>query len=289
MTQVTQGDTSPNGNTTNSIRARIWSITINNYTDEDVTLWTQLLEGCEKYIWQYERGNSGTPHIQGHIVFKNPRTLKSLKTSLPRAHIEKVRNIKASEEYCQKQQSKDGECFIKGYDIIPTKSLEERLLEIEYNDVIWRDWQQDVINIIEAPVDKRKVHWYWEATGNVGKSFLAKYLCLKYDCIIATGKTGDIFNQLLNWRNTHPDELQLPPILIDNPRSEFGHINYSALEQLKNGFIYSGKYEGGKVFGLSPHVIVFANSNCDTTQLSRDRIVSVCLHDDHLDSDLEED
>lgn len=272
MTSVTQGDTTPNGNTTRIIRARVWQITINNYTEEDMTQLHSICEKCEKYIWQEEIGvEEKTPHIQGHLVFKNARTLKSMKNALPRAHIEKVRNIKASEEYCKKFDTRAGETHSKGYE--PVKSLEERLLEIEYKDVVWKEWQQEVINTLNSVPDKRKIYWYWEEVGNVGKSFLAKYICLKYDCIIATGKTGDIFNQLMKWREKNPDELQIPPIIIDNPRSEYGHINYSAIESLKNGFIYSGKYEGGKIYGLSPHIIIFANGEPNTAELSEDRLV----------------
>lgn len=285
MTQRHSVAQSPNGNTTKRIRARVWSITINNPTEEDMTQWHSLLNTCDKYIWQKEMGESKTPHIQGHIVFKNPMSLTSLKKDLPRAHIEKTRNIKASEEYCQKLNTAIEGPFIKGYE--EEKTLEEMLLDIEYKDVQWRDWQQNCIDILENPVDKRKIYWYWERTGNVGKSYLAKYLCLKYNCIIASGKTGDIFNQLLNWRNNNPKELQIPPVIIDNPRSEYGHINYSALESLKNGFIYSGKYEGGKVFGLSPHVIVFANAKNKENELSNDRIVETHLSDSESESDTE--
>lgn len=285
---MTQVDTAPNGNTKKGIRARIWQIVINNYTEEHLTQWHKVLDKCEKYVWQYERGEKEeTPHIQGHIVFKNAITFNSLKKQLPTAHIEKVRNIKASEEYCAKLETREGETFTKGFEA--KISLKERLLNIEYSDVKWFDWQQDVIDILDGKVDKRKIYWYWEKNGNVGKSFLAKYICLKYNCIIATGKTGDIFNQLLSWRNDNPDELQLPPIIIDNPRSEFGHINYAAIEALKNGFIYSGKYEGGQVFGLSPHVIVFANSRPKSGELSEDRIVEYYIGDEDEDDDEDEE
>lgn len=271
MAQKAQCSTSENGNTKRVIRARYWHITVNNYTVEDMAQWTQLLLECEKYVWQCEVGENGNNHIQGHIGFKNPRGFEGLKKALPRAHIERVRNVKASEAYCQKAQTRAGETHIKGFKKIISR--EQMILDLEYKNVVWKDWQQDIINIIEGPVDKRKIYWYWEAEGNVGKSFIGKYLATKYDAIIATGKTNDIFNQVKTWVEENKDVIQLPPTVIDNPRSDFGHINYAAIEQLKNGFLYSGKYEGGKILGIGPHIFVFANDEPDMEQLSKDRFV----------------
>lgn len=271
MTQLTQCNTSTNGNTRKNIRARIWAVTLNNPKEDDMTQWHRLLEDCVKYVWQIEEGKEGTEHIQGHIVFKSARTWKSLCNKLPRAHIEKVRNVKASEEYCQKMDTRKGEVHIKGFN--KKIDLKQKLLEIEYSDVKWKPFQQKILDIIDGEVNKRTVYWFWGKKGNMGKSFLAKYICLKYGAIIASGKTGDIFNQLLSWRLANEDEVQLPVVIIDNPRSEYGHINYAAIEQLKNGFIYSGKYEGGQVFGLSPHVIIFANNEPEYKELSEDRLV----------------
>lgn len=274
MTQKTQEDTSPNGNIKGVIRARIWHIVINNFTPEDLKSWKELCDQSLKYVWQEEIGkDTKTPHIQGHIEFKNPKKWTTLCNKLPRACIKKVRNIKASEDYCKKLDTRAGEVHQKGFD--KKQSLEERLLEIKYKDVVWKDWQKNIINVIASTPDKRKIFWILDERGNAGKSFLCKYIALKYNCIIASGKTDNIFNQVLTWRTKNPDELQIPPVIIDVPRSEFAHVNYGAIEQLKNGFLYSGKYEGGKVFGLSPHVIIVANSPYKEGQMSEDRWVNI--------------
>lgn len=277
MTQTTQSNTTPSGNTRASIRSRRWSLTLNNYTEEEYETITQKFNEKEiLYIIGKEVGKeNGTPHLQMYIETKNPMALSTLKKINDRMHIEKARgNKKANLKYCMKEND-----FITTFNIEEKKSLEDKLLEYEYKDVEWKDWQQDIINIINQPVDKRKVHWVWEETGNVGKSFLCKYIALKYNAIIASGKTNDIFNQVLNWRNAMPNEAQIPPVIIDVPRSEFSHINYAAIEQLKNGFLYCGKYEGGKVYGLSPHVIVFANSPPNFSQLSEDRFNELNIQD----------
>lgn len=269
-TQEHKRDTSPNGNTTKGIRARVWFITWNNPTEECMTLWHKELKKTKKYIWQLEEGKENkTLHIQGHLEYANPVCFDTLRKRIPGAHIEKTRNIKQAEEYCQKYETSLGKVYKKGYE--EELSLEERLINHEYKDIVWRQWQQNVLNIIEGEVNKREINWIYEPIGNIGKSFLCKYIGLKYNSIICSGKTNDIFNQVRNWRIENPNELQIPPVIVDIPRSEFSHTNYAAIESLKNGFLYSGKYEGGKIYGLSPHIIVMANSPPNTTQLSADR------------------
>lgn len=43
-------------------------------------------------------------------------------------------------------------------------------------NVTLRLWQQELADILEGPVNPRHIYWYWEETGNVGKSFMASYL-----------------------------------------------------------------------------------------------------------------
>lgn len=55
-------------------------------------------------VWQLERGESGTPHIQGYIEYQQSMRFSAVRNHLPRgAHIE-PRHGTASEasEYCQK-------------------------------------------------------------------------------------------------------------------------------------------------------------------------------------------
>lgn len=72
------------------------------------------------------------------------------------------------------------------------------------------------------------------------------------------------------WMDTHEDED--PKIIIcDIPRTNLEYINYGAIESIKNGMIYSGKYEGGQCIFDNPHVVVFANELPDGSKMSRDR------------------
>lgn len=102
---------SENGNTIHSRqRVRHWCFTLNNYTDNDIKdLCTSLSEG--NYVFQKETGESGTPHLQGFVSFKHPRTLTGMKRINGRCHWEVARNINAAKDYCWKEDTSDGDIY----------------------------------------------------------------------------------------------------------------------------------------------------------------------------------
>jgi len=69
-----------------------------------------------------------------------------------------------------------------------------------------------------------------------------------------------------------PEE-RLETMIIDVPRDNGNNISYKAIESIKNGMIYSPKYEGGYKLFNSPHIIVFANQAPQQERLSSDRWV----------------
>lgn len=243
-------------------RYRSACFTLNNWTEEIYNSITQeLSQRAKGFVIGKEVGESGTPHLQGYVEFKAQVYFTTLKKLAPTAHWEKAKgNREQNIKYC----TKDGD-FVCTFPL-PRR---ERLLQ-SYSQVTWKPWQQQVIDIIESPRDDRTINWFWEPTGNVGKSFLAKYLVLKYDAIIADGKKDNVFAQTLKWIENHNEQDPIL-ILLDIPRYNKEYINYGVLESLKNGMIYSGKYEGGIACFESPHVIVFSNSRPDTDKLSYDR------------------
>lgn len=255
---------SAGGNTSNPrLRCRKWCFTLNNWTNDELS---QLAQGFEKLgakcIIGSEVGEEGTPHLQGYCEFQNQASFSTLKKLSPRAHWEKARGSRAQNvTYCSKESV-----------IHTTLPLPRRhQLLARYDQTVWREWQTDVLEAVQQAPDDRTVHWYWETNGNAGKSYLAKYLVLKYNAIIATGKTSDIANQVKMWMDANPDELGPKLVIIDVPRIGGNTVNYHAIEQLKNGMLYSGKYEGGICIFDSPHVLVFANSPPYAYSLSTDR------------------
>lgn len=58
-------------------------------------------------VCQLEKGDSGTPHIQGYAQLVRPMRLNALKLLLPRAHIEKARgSLESNRAYCTKAEGR---------------------------------------------------------------------------------------------------------------------------------------------------------------------------------------
>lgn len=186
-----------------------------------------------------------------------------------------------------KNQIKDLESFNKKYEVnaininLRTQKIEKELSESEqlhqdrvnevlktYENIIWRPWQQDVLDILESEPDNRTINWFYEPNGNKGKSFLCKYIACKYDVIICDGKKDNVFNQV----NDMLKKQNFKTVILDIPRCNMEqHISYNSIEAIKNGMLYSGKYQGGQCIFNNVHIIIFSNSEPDVNKLSNDR------------------
>lgn len=94
-------------------RARNWVWTLNNYTNDELThLAVPLVADRVRYrCFQPERGENGTPHLQGFISFPSPCSLGAarLRLGLDRAHLEIARGSPAQcRAYCSKEDTRDG-------------------------------------------------------------------------------------------------------------------------------------------------------------------------------------
>jgi hypothetical protein len=59
--------------------------------------------------------------------------------------------------------------------------------------------------------------------------------------------------------------------IFDLSRSQETHVNYEVIESIKNGVVFSPKYESRCAVYSIPHLIVFANFEPDKSKLSADR------------------
>lgn len=81
-----------------------WVFTINNpKEDEDPRQWADV-----KYlIFQKEKGEEGTEHFQGYVIFDKQKTLLQVKALNSRAHWEKRSGThQQAKAYCQKEESR---------------------------------------------------------------------------------------------------------------------------------------------------------------------------------------
>lgn len=141
----------------------------------------------------------------------------------------------------------------------------------EYDNVVWHGWQQDLLALYVTPPDARHIYWYIDPIGNKGKSFVTRFLVAKYNVVLANGKKADVCHQIAKRFEDPLKEECFRMVILDLPRHQQEFTNYGLLEELKNGLIFSGKYEGGTFVFPIPHVVVMSNAEPDMNKFSMDR------------------
>jgi len=233
--------------------------TWNNYSEEDIGgILSYFNLHSIKYAFQEEIApTTGTPHLQGMVMFKN-ETRSTVFDPKSKGHWEPLK--RSDGEYQLKEESRkpNGRQWTKGFPK-PVKIISELY-----------PWQKSIEEIYLGEPDDRKIYWYWDSTGNIGKSAFTKYMIVKHNCLYCDGgKKSDLINLVFN-----NDMDACKAVIWDIPRSARGNISYATLECVKNGMVCNTKYETGvKVFN-APHIFVFANYPPDKPEeLSDDRWV----------------
>ncbi len=237
-----------------------WCFTLNNYTDQEISSIVPIFrEFCKIAFYSKEIGESGTPHLQGYCEFKSKKRPVSVFGSITkRISWRKAKgDMRSNLNYCSKDNPLDFSIGIPK----PVRTITTNMF---YN------YQQEIYNIIQEIPDDRSINWYWETEGKTGKSSFTKYLCVHHGAIVLNGKATNCFNAVLEYMKTNNGNA--PEIIIfDIPRSQADYISYQAIEKIKDGCFYSGKYEGGMCLFNPPHIICFANDYPNTSAMSQDR------------------
>lgn len=219
----------------------------------------QLLESledlaCKCYIIGEEIcPSTGNSHLQGYAEF-NRRV--------------RPRELKALQGYKIHWGDKEGKPCYKGsprknmvnYCAKDGKYTAVRCRPARKMNLITPDrwWQKEILEQISKEPDDRTIHWYWCEKGGTGKTSFCKYLTMKHGGVPVCGKGADVRNGICSYykENGETPDLVIFPI----PRSHGAeYVSYEAIENIKDMYFYSGKYEGGAVCGPCPHLYVFAN------------------------------
>lgn len=243
--------------------AKCWCFTLNNYSEEELCSIICLKDLCEKLVVGKEVGEEGTPHLQGYFKLIEKRRPFSLGLS-KRIHFEKAKGTPLQNyAYCSKD---DDVVVCKGFPQ-PVKVLKDSELY---------DWQKELLNILKDEPDDRSIYWYWSSNGAVGKTTFCKYLTVKYGAIALHGKSADVRNGIIQYTQSKGDTPRI--VLFPVPRCKSAeYVSYEALENVKDMYFYSGKYEGGMICGNCPHLVVFANEPPDESKCSPDRWRVICI------------
>lgn len=284
-------------------RGKNWCFTLNNYSLEDEERLKKLVEinECVYIIFGKEVGESGTPHLQGFVAFGKRVYLTDVRKRVSdKAHFELARLVPESIEYCKK----DGDVFEAGMipvgqgkrtDIedfkIDVKSGLLNMKEIrEKHSTVYakykgfvleyvqdnapkitppaytlHEWQEELLEKLEQPPDDRTIQFIVDQTGNNGKTWFAHWYASKNsDCqVMCPGKRADMAYILRQ---------DIRVLILDAPRSKQGEfIQYDFLEDVKNGFVFSPKYESTQKTLANVHLVVLMNEPPDLTKLSSDR------------------
>lgn len=229
-----------------------WVLTWNNYNENEfnefATTATNLAKG---YIFGKEVGENGTPHIQGYIEFKKKIRLTALKKLNIKIHWEIAKgNREQNINYCSKDNNFicHGEIKIKK----PLKIINELY-----------PWQKQIEEIAKSEPSDRKIYWFYDEIGNMGKTQFSKYMSHHYNAVPIEGKKNDILYCCA--------EFESDIYIYDIERSLEEYVSYGAIEKIKNGYYMCSKYESKPIIRNSPHIFIFANFLPKLEALSKDR------------------
>lgn len=240
-----------------------WIFTYNNYEKGDIDVIIKKFRDFRaNYIFGEEIGQSGTPHLQGYIEL--PNKMRWTEFGLMKGIHWNNEPVKGSRQdninYC----SKDGKIHTNFIIKKERRPVEDLLDETK----LWA-WQEELYELLKLKPDPRKILWFWDKNGGVGKSDFCKFLCSKLDATMLGGGTKDMMKGIHGYDEATGD---YPNIVIgDYPRDNLDRINYGAWEQVKNGHVFCSKYESQQMIFNKPHVVIFANELPDMQAWSKDR------------------
>lgn len=283
-----------------------WVFTLNNYTAAEVAALTELgnAESTKYLVFGRETAASGTPHLQGFVIFTTNQRLRAARALLSsRAHLEVARGTSVqAATYCKKendfeefgsvpaQQGKrnDFADFKEWLLEQPTKPTARRIADefpslfirygriMEWVDLVYpppelvtgtpRAWQSDLAERLDADANDRSIIFVVDPIGGCGKSWFVRWWLSRF---------GELTQRLSIGKR---DDLAYAIdeskrfFLFDIPRSQSEFLQYSILEQLKDRLVFSPKYVSRtKTLTHTPHVVVFMNEEPDRNKLSHDR------------------
>lgn len=160
------------------------------------------------------------------------------------------------------------------------ESVAESAAESAHEDVdeLW-PWQEEATKKITTSVSDRTIHWIHSTEGNVGKSFLVRFLCRHEDALLLDPdhvKDGKR-HVAKKMQYTEGKFYEWPILLVDIPRARSDLVAsaafYAAVEALQSSFATQlGREAVQVVYETPPTVVVFANTPPATRLLSPDRL-----------------
>ena len=253
-----------------NLQGKYWKVNYHLKDDESFEYVFKLLKECitpicSNYIFAEEYGEQGvTRHIEGGFI-----------TTADRVRRSKIQNIFKFSD-CQKSQKRNWNALVKycskeGKVKLTTEKIKRPLMLVP-KDILRPD-QKRIVDLFKNPCppiweSRGMLYWFWEPEGGWGKSVTCLWMVDHMGAMMVSGANKDILCGVKDCI----DKGNMPEIIIfDIPRCNHGHVSYQAIEQIKNGAMFSQKYESNMVRFNTPHVVCFSNEPPDTYELSEDR------------------
>lgn len=290
-------------------QSNAWCLTLNNPTEEEKSLMEHFYltqDVCTFAVHQIEKGEGGTPHVQGYFQFgKRLRLTQVKKLFGSRAHLEVARgDANSNIAYCTKEEGRLAGPYRQG---IPTtqgkrtdihafvEAMREELLSevqiLELYPHILAKYPRFVCTTRRLVAEQNLVHATFKPRPGWQSGLAARLLhpaddrtiSWYFDDVGASGKScfssgfrlGDGSAPFVITGGRHSDiyfaYARQGVVIFDWPRSNEELFPYAVAEAFKNGYFLSTKYESVPVRFTPPHVVVFANFYPDKTKLSADR------------------
>lgn len=242
-----------------------WSITYFGDMEEQENVQKCLDTIAKDYIFQLEKcPTTGNFHFQCFVKLKKKRRCKELckllnGMSLKGATCSPAMDTSALSTYCMKENTR-----VEGPWSNKPIYLGEDLITID----MMYPWQKKILAKIAFRAHDRKIEWYYDPIGGVGKSAISKYLYFHHDIITLTiGKASDVLNLVYKLQGRKMYIFDISRTVTQGTMTEL----YAAMEAVKNGYFVNTKYDTGVCCMARPHVIVFSNKLPKLSALSQDR------------------
>jgi len=240
-------------------RSRNFLCTWNNYPED----WKDIIKGCGAidYSAQREKGKDAEKeHIQFCVRFAEARQFTAIQKMFVGAHIEIAKDWVKCYAYCQKKDTQVEAGIVAPEKYVCRDPLEGKVL---------RPIQKEILDLVNRQADDRSIHWFWDPLGAMGKTTIAKHICMhNAGAIYLTGKSADMKYGVMSWLSSGKN---LKVVLIDLTRSVEAYVSYQGIEEIKNGIFYNTKYESGMCMFDNPHVIILSNFLPEVDALREDR------------------
>lgn len=295
-------ETNPNAN------ARHWGFVVNNWTEDDECMLIRFQQDGEAcyLVYGYERAPStGTPHLQGYISFAPGKRrfhwirkrmngrghwwvafrsaeenrayamkdgdfrefgrMPKTSTKGKRNDIEAFKDAVKSGVHNMRQLREEHSNICAKFPGYVSSYVNDRVsMGIKVPSYQLYQWQADLHRKLILSPDPRKITFVVDPVGNKGKTWYALYYCQLHDNaqVLVMGPQRDM---------AHVLNVTSRVVFVDCTRSKVELLNYDFLENVKNGYVFSPKYDSHIKRMLTPHLVVMMNQMPDMARLSPDR------------------